>query len=58
MNAPLKIARKKSRSVSTTGNLLDALRACPEEKVVLELKSSLSPCVIRPVAAAPGMHLI
>lgn len=38
--------------------LLDALRACPEEKVVLELKSSLSPCVIRPVEGTKFLYMV
>lgn len=38
--------------------LLDALRACPEEKVLLELKSSLSPCVIRPVEGEKFLYLV
>lgn len=38
--------------------LLDALRACPEEKVMLELKSSLSPCVIRPVEGEKFLYLV
>lgn len=38
--------------------LLDALRACPAEKVMLELKSSLSPCVIRPVEGDQFLYLV
>lgn len=38
--------------------LLDALRACPEEKVMLELKSSLNPCVIRPVEGEKFLYLV
>lgn len=38
--------------------LLDALRACPEDKVMLELKSSLSPCVIRPVEGEKFLYLV
>ncbi len=38
--------------------LLDALRACPEDKVILELKSSLSPCVIRPVEGEKFLYLV
>ena len=58
MNARSLIARKRSRSASTNRYLLDALRACPEEKVLLELKSSLSPCVTRPVEGEKFLYLV
>ncbi|WP_458863106.1 DNA polymerase III subunit beta [Acidaminobacterium chupaoyuni] len=38
--------------------LLDALRACPEDQVLLELKSSLSPCVIRPLEGNKFLYLV
>ena len=38
--------------------LLDALRACPDEKFVLGLKSSLSPCTIRPVEGNRFTYLV
>lgn len=38
--------------------LLDALRACPDEKFVLGLKSSLSPCTIRPVEGDRFTYLV
>jgi hypothetical protein len=38
--------------------LLDALRACPDEKFVLGLKSSLSPCTIRTVEGNRFTYLV
>ena len=38
--------------------LLDALRACPDDKFVLGLKSSLSPCTIRPVEGNRFTYLV
>lgn len=38
--------------------LLDALRACPDDKFVLGLKSSLSPCTIRPVEGSRFTYLV
>ena len=38
--------------------LLDALRACPDDKFVLGLKSSLSPCTIRPVDGNRFTYLV
>ena len=38
--------------------LLEALRACPADKVILQLKSSLSPCVIRPVEGEKFLYLV
>lgn len=38
--------------------LIDALRACPDENVVLQLKNSLSPCVIMPKEANNFLYLV
>ncbi len=38
--------------------LLDALRACPDEEVLFELKSSLSPCTIRPLSGDRFLYLV
>jgi len=38
--------------------LLDALRACPDDQVLLQLKGSLSPCTLRPVEGDAFTYLI
>lgn len=38
--------------------LLDALKACPDEEVVLELKSGLSPCLLKPMEGDSFLFLI
>ncbi len=38
--------------------LLDALKACPEEEIIFEMKSGLSPCTIRPVEGNSFVYLI
>ena len=38
--------------------LLDALKACPDETVVLELKSGLSPALLKPMEGDKFLFLI
>ena len=38
--------------------LLDALKACPDEEVVLELKSGLSPCLLKPLEGDQFLYLV
>ena len=38
--------------------LLDALKACPDEEIMFEMKSGLSPCTIRPVEGNSFVYLI
>ena len=38
--------------------ILDALRFCPDEKIVLSLKGSLSPCVMRPLEGDKFLYLV
>lgn len=38
--------------------LLDALRACPDDECVIELKSGLSPCNIRPVEGDGFLYMV
>lgn len=38
--------------------LLDALRACPDEKILIELKSSLTPCIIKPKEGESFLYLV
>lgn len=38
--------------------LLDALRACPDEELVLGLKSGLSPCTMKPVEGDQFLYLV
>ena len=38
--------------------LLDALKACPDEEVVMELKSGLSPCLFKPLEGDSFLFLV
>lgn len=38
--------------------LLEALRACPDEEVVIELKSGLSPCLFKPTEGEKFLFLV
>ncbi len=38
--------------------LLDALHACPDDKVIMELNTYLSPCIIRPIEGDSYVYLI